>query len=87
MKEQQNDDTRGFDLKVDNFRTQLINLINSCSLPISTVMYIMKDIYYDVSNEYNRVVGQQYELFCQEAKKGHQQKEEEENSSSSKMTK
>lgn len=78
-------DNRGFDLKVDNFRTQLINMLNGSGLPISTIMYIMKDVYYDVSTEYNRIVNQQYKDFCEEAKKESEQqaKEEEENSSSS----
>lgn len=78
-------DNRGFDLRVDNFKTQLINMLNESNLPISTIMYIIKDVFYDVSAEYNRIVNQQYKDFCEEAKKESEQKakEEEENSSSS----
>ena len=74
-------DTRGFDLRVENFRTQLIQSLNNSNLPISIILYILKELCNEASLEYDRIVNQQYKEFCEEAKKELQT--EEENSSSS----
>ena len=62
-------DIRGIDLKADNFKTQLINIINNSNLPPSLIMYILKDIYEEVVSLYNKSVSQQYEEMCEIAKK------------------
>ena len=82
-------DTRGFDLKVDNFQTQLSSVINESNLPISTIYYILKDYCAQAQILFNQQSAQQYKIFCDEANKEReeqlkkQQVEEEQNSSSS----
>ncbi len=34
-----------FDLKVQNFKEQLIEIINSCGLPISVINYVLSDVH------------------------------------------
>ena len=41
--ESENKDLRGYDLRADNFKTQLLNIINGSNLPSFAVMYILKD--------------------------------------------
>lgn len=76
MKEEK--DLRGFDLKVDNFQTQLTGLINECNLPVSVVLYILKDCYIQVNELYDNTVRQQYQDFCAEAEKEEEQTDTEE---------
>lgn len=60
-------DIRGIDLKADNFKTQLISLINDSNLPSSLVMYILKDMLNEVSVLYTQSAANQYEEFCKAA--------------------
>lgn len=76
-------DTRGFDLKTEHFKTQLINIINGANLPPAMIFYILKDTLAEVKDLYDNTVSQQYQLFCEEATKENKQKEEEEKDSSS----
>ena len=76
MKEE--NDLRGFDLKVDNFQTQLTGLINESNLPVSVVLYILKDCYIQVSELYDNTVKQQYQDFCKEVEKEEKQTDTEE---------
>lgn len=71
-------DIRGFDLRVDNFRTQLSNIINNANLPSSIIFFVLKDVLSEVNNLYIMSAQQQYQKFCEEA----QAQQEEENSSS-----
>jgi hypothetical protein len=32
-------------IEIENFRNSLINLLNTCNLPVGVVVYIIKDIY------------------------------------------
>lgn len=61
-------DIRGIDLKADNFKTQLINIINNSNLPPSLIMYILKDTYEEVVDLYNKTVSQQYNQMCEMVK-------------------
>lgn len=62
------EDTRGIDLKADNFKTQLTLVINKSNLPPSLVLYILKDIYYEVNDLYKQSVSKQYQDFCETEK-------------------
>ena len=70
-------DIRGIDLKADNFKNQLIQIISESNLPSSLVMYILKDMLNEVSMLYTQSAAKQYEEFCIAA-----QKEQEEQSNS-----
>lgn len=74
-------DIRGIDLKADNFKTQLISIVNNSNLPPSLIMYILKDIYEEVVGLYNKSVSQQYEEMCEMAKKEKEAAAQEDNES------
>lgn len=82
-------DTRGFDLKADNFQTQLSSIINESNLPISIIYYILKDCCNQAQILFTQEANKQYQQFCREAEEERitlqqqKAKEEEENSSSS----
>lgn len=72
-----NKDNRGYNLKADNFRQNVCNVINSSELMISDVYYILKDILQEVTGLYNQQVNIEYKQFCDEAnKKIEEQKQE-----------
>lgn len=60
---------RGLDLRADNFRTQLMVVINESNLPISLIMYIMKDMLNEITDLYIQTAAKQYEEFCIAAQK------------------
>lgn len=64
----ENKDLRGFDLRADNFKTQLNNLINESNLTPSIVLYILKDTTREIEQLYNQAVSYQYQQFCEAAK-------------------
>lgn len=73
-----NKDNRGYNLKADNFRQNVCNVINSSGLMISDVYYILKDILQEVTGLYNQQVDIEYKQFCdEENKKLEEQKQEE----------
>lgn len=39
-------------LNIENFKEQLINLVNNCNLTIGTALYIVKDIHNSLYNAY-----------------------------------
>ena len=43
-KKEENKDIRGFDLQVDNFKQQLISLINQSNMPSVIIYYVLKDL-------------------------------------------
>lgn len=61
-------DLRGLDLRADNFKTQLNNLINESNLIPSMVLYILKDTTKEIEQLYNQAVSYQYQQFCEAAK-------------------
>lgn len=73
-----NKDNRGYNLKADNFRQNVCNVINSSGLMISDVYYILKDILQEVTGLYNQQVDIEYKQFCdEENKKLEEQKQKE----------
>jgi len=78
-----NNDIRGFDLKVENLKLQLINLINEYDLPISVTRLLIQELLYEIERMHKKIVDEQYKRFCENAQKQNETKEEEENSSSS----
>lgn len=81
---EENKDIRGFDLKVDNFRTQLANVINMANLPASVIFFVLKDVLMEVNDLYILNAKNQYQQFCEEAqeefKKQNEEEEESDNS-------
>ena len=61
-------DTRGYDLRAENFRMQLNNLISNSNLYPSTIYYMLKDTLLQIENLYNQAVDLQYKKFCNENK-------------------
>lgn len=66
---EENKEIRGFDLKVDNFRTQLANVINMANLPASVIFFVLKDVLMEVNDLYILNAKNQYQQFCEEAQK------------------
>lgn len=74
-------DTRGTDLKIENFRTQLTQIINSANLPAGVVYYIIKDILTEVNELHVNQINIQYQQFCEEAQEEFKKQNEEKESS------
>lgn len=43
-------------LEIENFRNSLINLLNTCNLPVGTAVYIMKDVYNLLIDQYKQIL-------------------------------
>lgn len=43
-------------LKIENFKNSLINLLNTSNLPIGIVVYIMKDVYNLLIDQYKQIL-------------------------------
>ena len=69
MNNNEEQDLRGYDLKADNFKNQLLQLINNSNLNISTIYYIVKDVCRDLQDLFNQMASQQYKEFCEEVNK------------------
>lgn len=74
-------DTRGTDLKIENFRTQLTQIINFANLPAGVIYYIIKDILTEVNELHVNQINIQYQQFCEEAQEEFKKQNEEEESS------
>lgn len=74
-------DTRGTDLKIENFRTQLTQIINSANLPAGVIYYIIKDILTEVNELHVNQINIQYQQFCEEAQEEFKKQNEEKESS------
>lgn len=46
------------DLKMEQFKYNLIRLINESQLNVGSVYYIFKDVYADLASEYDKVIQQ-----------------------------
>ena len=75
MEKENNKDSRGYNLKADNFRQNVCNIINSSGLMISDVYYILKDIVQEVTGLYDQQVELEYKQFCDEENKRLQEEE------------
>lgn len=45
-----------FNLKCENFKQQLVNIINNSELPISSVYYIFQLLYKDIEETYYNIL-------------------------------
>lgn len=43
-------------LEIENFRNSLINLLNTCNLPVGTAVYVMKDVYNLLIDQYKQIL-------------------------------
>lgn len=50
-----------FNLKIDVFRQQLLQIISNSNLPVSVIVYIIKDIYNEINDLYRQAVMNEYE--------------------------
>lgn len=57
----------GFDYKVEALRQELVAAINNADLPVSTTLYLIKDIYVEVQDLYNYNVKKQAEELQKQA--------------------
>lgn len=73
MREKEQVDTRGLDLRAEHFKTRLNLLINDSNLVPSMILYILKDTTREIQDLYNKAVEYQYNKFCEEAKEQEQQ--------------
>lgn len=44
---------------LNNFKNKIIETINTSNLTIEVIYYVMKDIMYDVTNQYNTLLQQE----------------------------
>ena len=63
----QEEDLRGMDLRADNFKNQLLMLVNNCGLNISTAYYIVKDMCNTLEKGFEDAAETQYRDFCDKA--------------------
>lgn len=43
-------------LEIENLRNSLINLLNTCNLPVGTAVYVMKDVYNLLIEQYKQIL-------------------------------
>ena len=43
-------------LEIENFRNSLINPLNTCNLPVGTAVYVMKDVYNLLIDQYKQIL-------------------------------
>lgn len=51
----------GFNTCLNNFKTNMVNEINSSGLPVGIVYYIMKDLLNDIQNAYENTLKKEKE--------------------------
>jgi len=71
------EDIRKPSLKIDNFNSSIIRDINMSGLQVGEIYYVLKSIFKDIENLYNKQVEAEYKEFCEEAKKEGKEQEEE----------
>ena len=65
----QKKDFRGMDLRADNFKNQLLMLVNNCNLDISTAYFIVKDMCNTLEKGFDKAAAEQYQEFCEISRK------------------
>jgi hypothetical protein len=61
-------------LRIEDTKNQIINVINNSGLPIGVIYYLFKDINIEVTNEYNRTLNAERQMQLQ-----NEEKQQEEN--------
>lgn len=56
-------------LQIVEFRQQINQLINSCGLDAGVVYYIIKDIFYEVEKQYQKISQNEYSEWITSSKK------------------
>lgn len=68
-------------LKIENVRRQLVDIINQSGLPIGVIYYMFKDLFGEISQEHNNAI--RYEMRqLEEVKKSETETKEDENKKS-----
>lgn len=58
---------------MEEFREKLIETINMAKLPVGEIFYIVKDVYRDLAEEYQRYLSAKRETIVNEQKKEDEQ--------------
>lgn len=66
-------------LSMYNFKTELINLINSSNLTIEQIYYILQDLFGDITRQYNVTIQRELEKKEIETKEKEEEKTDGEN--------
>ena len=53
------------DLKIIDFRQQINQLVNSSDLDAGIIYYIMKDVFYEVEKQYQRITQDEYKQWIE----------------------
>ena len=61
------EDIRGISLKMDNLNASITRDINMSNLQIGEIYYVLKSIFKDVENLYNKQAEAEYKEFCEKA--------------------
>lgn len=64
------------DLKIIDFRQQINQLVNSSDLDAGTIYYIMKDVFYEVEKQYQRITQDEYKQWVEYNQKLQEEQEE-----------
>jgi hypothetical protein len=59
-------------IKTEQFKSELISLINHCDLDISVVYYVLKDVLNITEKEYNRMLAYEQQKTTAETEKKEQ---------------
>lgn len=64
------------DLKIIDFRQQINQLVNSSDLDAGIIYYIMKDVFYEVEKQYQRITQDEYKQWVEYNQKLQEEQEE-----------
>ena len=64
------------DLKIIDFRQQINQLVNSSNLDAGIIYYIMKDVFYEVEKQYQRITQDEYKQWVEYNQKLQEEQEE-----------
>lgn len=64
------------DLKIIDFRQQINQLVNSSDLDAGIIYYIIKDVFYEVEKQYQRITQDEYKQWVEYNQKLQEEQEE-----------
>ena len=70
---------KSINMKSEELKIQLFNLVNNSELPFSSVYYIFKDFMQSLTESYDRIINEELQKYRDELKKAEEDQKEEEN--------
>lgn len=64
------------DLKIIDFRQQINQLVNSSNLDAGIIYYIMKDVFYEIEKQYQKITQDEYKQWVEYNQKLQEEQEE-----------